>query len=123
MGQKKCLLQQDVPNRQVPQWPQLSVKVVYPKVLLQCPDVLEYLPDEEDNCHGLPPREFFFAVLSAIRADEVDEMIRQAAQERAPQQMNLQEQKWQVAISDEWMEKLLQYDYISSMCHFPHPLH
>jgi len=33
---------------------------------------------------------------------------------RIPQKENLQEQKWRMAISDEWVDKLLQYDYVSS---------
>ena len=115
-GKKKCLLQRDVPSRTVPSWPELSVKNVYPQVREQCPEIMAYLPDPEDSASRLPPRDFFFAVLSALKPQEVDDMVNKAAAVRQPQKENLQEQRWGLAITDEWMDRLLQFDYVSSKC-------
>ena len=79
----------------------------------QCPEILSYLPDEADCHEGMPPRDFFFGILGSLKPAEVDAMIKKAASLRVPQKENLQEKRWGLAISDEWMDRLLQFDYVS----------
>lgn len=44
-GNKKVLMQDEVPARYVPGWKELAVKDLYPQVVKIHPDILEYLPD------------------------------------------------------------------------------
>ena len=85
-GKKKCLHQRDVPNWQIPHWPQLTVKIIFPQIFEKSPEVVDYLPDQEDSYNGLPPRDFFFAILSAIRPKEMEDLVRRAADYRVPQE-------------------------------------
>ena len=114
VGRKKCLLQADVPHRQIPRWPQLATKTMYPQIVTAYPEIKDYLPDKGDYTgRDVPPREFFFSIFAALKPQEFERMIREAAAYSKPTE-NLQEQKWRMAISDEWMEKLLMHDFISS---------
>ena len=103
-NKKKVLLQKNVPARKVPNWPQLAVKHVYePAKLL--PNVSDYLPDptgkEEER---LPERDFFWKVLYTLHPDYVDDIVKQAKNKKKSKDENLQEQKWALGVSREWME-------------------
>ena len=106
-GKKKCLLQKDVPSTTVPHWPQLAVKEIYPKAVEAFPEISEYMSDSGDNSNSFPPRDFFYGVLGALKPKELGKLIKDACELRIPQKENLQEQKWRMAISDEWVDKLL----------------
>lgn len=68
MGEKKSLKQNEVKLLRVPQYPELSVKVLYPRVrftqfqISQDPLVSEYLQDYGEG--ELPSKEYFFKVPS-----------------------------------------------------------
>ena len=89
-GKKKCLKQSEVPMRNIPRWPQLSVKLMYPQIVRHYPDLLDYMPDPEDHSDRLPPRDFFFAIFAALKPDAATKMVHDAAAHRSPQE-NLQE--------------------------------
>ena len=42
-----CPLQREVPARHMPQWPELSVKIIYPQMLAAHLDLAQYLPDPQ----------------------------------------------------------------------------
>ena len=71
-GQKSALRQTDVPAKTVPNWPQLSVKIVLPQVY-DWEGVKEHLPDY--NMDQLPERDFFWKVLYGLYPERVEEMI------------------------------------------------
>ena len=64
---KKRLNQKDVPNRKIPNWPELGVKNCWNMITENCPEVLEYLPDPHGKNEVLPPREYFWQVVYALR--------------------------------------------------------
>lgn len=113
-GEKKCLLQKDVKRREVPHWPQLQIKDIYLEALEKFPELVDYMPDSDEDPKSFPPRVFFFAVLSTLRPIEMEKLIQDAAASRVPRKENLQEQKWKMAATDEWMDRLLQYEFVST---------
>ena len=116
-GTKHALLQRDVPARHMPHWPELSVKTIHPQMLKMHPDLAQYLPDVQGNDLRLPERDFFYRVAYALHPDTVEELVTQAADARKPKAEDLQEQQWTMKVKDEWMDRLLQYDYVS--CKYP----
>ena len=118
MAQKKKVLQtKDVPARKVPHWPQLAVKIIYPQAAKIVPDILDYMPElQGKNEDRYPERDFFYRVLNALHPEIVDSLITEAAAVRMPKSQNLQEEQWKISVSDEWMDRLLMYDYNSSKC-------
>ena len=79
------------------------------------PDILDYLPDLAGKGESrYPERDFFYRVLNALYPDLVSQLINQAADVRVPKSQNLQEAQWKLSITDEWMDELLKYDYVSS---------
>ena len=113
-GQKKALMQKDVPARSVPSWNELAVKSVYPTVIQQLPDINMYLPDPQGkNDLRFPERDFFYKILYALYPQQTDELIRSAANIRGPKGVSLNDQQWQVAMEPEWIDNLLRYDYQS----------
>ena len=114
---KKVLKQKDVPARKIPHWPQLAVKLIYPQVAKMVPDLLDYLPDlQGKDGQRFPERDFFYRVLNALHPGIVDTLINEAAAVRMPKSQNLAEEQWKVSITEEWMDRLLLYDFASSKC-------
>ena len=77
-GRKRALRQKDVPARQLPHWPELAVKVVYPQVINLLPQLQDYLPDPTGTQDHLryPDRDFFYRVLYALYPDTVEDLVR-----------------------------------------------
>ena len=116
-GRKKVLLTKDIPGTVVPQWNELAVKDIYPRVIDELPDLKLYLP----ALHGkkdprMPDRDFFYKVLSALYPKKLDKLIDQARVERGPKAINLNEQQWSMAVNEAWMNNLLLYDFESCKC-------
>ena len=112
---KKALKVKDVPARKVPHWPQLAVKIIYPQVANIVPEFLHYLPDlEGKNEDRYPERDFYYRALNALYPHIVDTLVNEAAAVRTPKSQNLAEAQWKVSITEEWMDRLLMYDYNSS---------
>ena len=79
------------------------------------PDFLQYLPDlEGKNEDRYPERDFFYRVLNALYPQIVDTLVNEAAAVRMPKSQNLAEAQWKVSITEEWMDRLLLYDFNSS---------
>ena len=113
-GTKKALLQTQVPAKTVPNWPQLAVKHVYAEAL-KLKDVADFLPDPTGKGEQrLPERDFFWKVLYSLHPVYVEDLIKRAAAERHPAAQNLQEQRWAVGVSKEWVDQLLLHDFTSS---------
>ena len=116
---KRALKVKDVPARKVPHWPQLAVKIIYPQVAKIVPDFLQYLPDlEGKEGNRFPERDFYYRALNALYPHIVDTLVDEAAAVRMPKSQNLQEAQWKVSITEEWMDRLLMYDYVSSKSSF-----
>ena len=101
-GKKKAVKQSLVPARKVPNWPELSVKNLYREAILLA-NVADYLPDPtgtEENLR-LPERDFFWKILSALHPDQVEDWIKEAANLRKPKSTNLQEERWQLGVTEE----------------------
>ena len=117
-GRKKALKQRDVPARYIPRWPELCVKVIYPQLINTHPELKNYLPEVSGpkGSERYPDRDFFYKVLYALYPETVEELVKQAAAHRKPQEKNLQEEQWTLKISPEWMEQLLLHDFTSCKC-------
>ena len=88
-GKKKVLHAKSVPARSIPNWPQLAVKHVYEQAIL-LPNVADHLPDPTGNDEQrLPERDFFWKVLYSLHPDYVEDMVKQATQQRKSKAENL----------------------------------
>ena len=85
------MYQKDVPSRQVPHWPELSLKECYPKAIQHLPKLAEYLPDPWGKDNRLPEREFFWKVMYALYPEETEKYVNDVEQERK-KNLNLQDQ-------------------------------
>ena len=65
------------------------MQVVYPKVIRAHPEILVYLPDPEEGKSYLPSREFFFGIFAALKPQEFEKIVREAATQKPTE--NLQE--------------------------------
>ena len=72
---KKHLMRENVCQKLVPSWPELSVKRCYHNVIECCPDVLDYLPDPHGAEQKLPERDFFWKVVYTLYYKETEEFI------------------------------------------------
>jgi hypothetical protein len=94
-GRKKTLMQKDVPARHVPQWDELAVKVMYPTVINQLPEIIDYLPDPQGKTDKrLPDRDFFYKVLYTLYPEQTEDLIGHAANQRGPKGVNFHTQQW-----------------------------
>ena len=114
-GQKKVLKQSDVPSRKIPNWPQLSVKDIYPQATKLHPELLDYLPDPTGKKkERLPERVFFYRVFYKLFPETVEQLVKDAAIHRTHGKKNLQDQQWGMKVKPEWMDELLKYEFVSS---------
>ena len=83
------------------------------------PDLKEYLPDPQGSeaNQRLPERDFFYKVFFKLHPESVESLIKQAAAARKPAATNLNEQQWEMKVSESWMEELLKYEYSSCKLH------
>ncbi len=68
-----------MPARKVPNWPQLSLKLIYPQVVEMHPDILAYLPDLQGDSKRYPERDFFYRVLNALHPATYERLIEEAS--------------------------------------------
>ena len=115
-GRKSTLLQSQVPARHIPLWPQLALNNTYPQLVERHPDIRDYLPDPSgsEGKERLPDRDFVYMVVNALYPATIDEMIDGAARARKTQDKNLQDERWKMSVTPEWMAHLLRYEYKSS---------
>ena len=100
-GRKRALLQKDVPARRVPNWNELAVKFIYPKVINELPELKHYLPEPSGKKEKrFPDRDFFFAVLYALYPTRTEELIGEARKDRGPRGVSIEDQHWEMAVSD-----------------------
>ena len=78
-----------------------------------CPEVLHYLPDPHGKNEILPEREFFWQVVYALKPEQCEQFILEVEQQRR-QKGNLQDQKKKLDISDDFLNDLLRYDFVST---------
>ena len=72
---KKVLLLSDVTAKKVPNWPELSLKRCFTMVTESCPEILNYLPDFNEN--KPVDRDFFWQVTYTLCPNEVETFIKQ----------------------------------------------
>jgi len=75
--EKKVLKAEDVVKVNVPLYPELSIKDMYPEAMGD-EEVARYLPSIPDQSTKLPEREFFFGVLATIRGEYLKKAIDEA---------------------------------------------
>jgi len=75
--EKKVLKAEDVIMVNVPMYPELTVKEMYPEAMGD-EEVAKYLPSIPDQSSKLPEREFFYGVLATIRGDFLKKAIDEA---------------------------------------------
>ena len=98
---KKVLLLSDVSAKKVPSWPELSLKRCFALVTDSCPEILNYLPEFNEN--KPVDRDFFWQVTYTLCPNEVDAFIEETEKARK-KQPNLQDQKFKVGISDGFLD-------------------
>ena len=70
LAEKKTALDaREVPAQSVPKWPELAMKIIYPQVIARHPDILQFLPDIDEENPRYPERLFFYRVLYAKYED------------------------------------------------------
>ena len=111
-GEKRVLLAKNVPSRVVPHFPELALKVCYPKAIEALPDLKHYLPDPYGKENRLPERDFFWKVMYSQYPGETEQYIRDVEDSKRSR-TNLQDKQWNVNIKDEFIDELLKYDYTS----------
>ena len=109
---KKWLHRDDVSNKLVPTWPELSVKRCYQNVIECCPDVLRYLPDPHGHEQKLPEREFFWKVVQTLYPKETEMFIQRTAEERRQKDLPFNK-KINMVVDDDYLDELLKYDFTS----------
>ena len=110
---KKVLILSNVCAKTVPEYPEFAVKECYEMITTSCPDVLDYLPNLTGKEKRLPERWFFWRIVYTLHHDKVEEYIAQVDTKRK-QMPNLQDKKFDMVISDEYIDEFLKYDYKSS---------
>ena len=88
-GKKNALLVQNVPAKNVPKWPELSVKECYPKAIKILPKLESYLPSPWGKDQRLPEREYFWRTMYALYPKETDAYIRDVEASRRKESDNL----------------------------------
>ncbi|MBK8772788.1 MAG: hypothetical protein IPM06_20490 [Rhizobiales bacterium] len=79
-GEKKLLRSKDVRFAgALPKLSQLQIKKIWPAVL-QDRELLAYMPDVD--AERLPPRNFFFQILSTVRPDMFNKLLSETESER-----------------------------------------
>ena len=61
----------------------------------------------------LPERDFFWTVMWSLIPGDVEAFILQVEKDRRPKQ-NLQDKRWRMNVSEEYMNELLKYDFQST---------
>ena len=74
---KKVLKVCETNPRQIPSWPELGVKHIYPIVVENVPEILDYLPDPHGKEQRLPERQFFYAVVATLYSEQLDNLIKE----------------------------------------------
>ena len=109
---KLHLKSKEVIHLEIPYYGEISVKNLYADAMGD--DVLrKYLPSSEQLSNKLPERKFFFGVLSTLRKQYMDDIIKEAHAKRYKLQDNDSKQEG-IAISEAWMSELMKHPYYSS---------
>ena len=66
--------------RPIPSWGELGVKNIYPIVIENVPEILQYLPDPHGKEQRLPERQFFYAVVATLYPEQLDNLIKEVEQ-------------------------------------------
>jgi hypothetical protein len=72
--EKSHLKTTEVIHLDVPSYPELSVKNLYPDALAD-PGLAKYLPSKEQLSNRLPEKGFFFGVLSTLKRQYMTDVI------------------------------------------------
>ena len=112
-GKKQVLLRKCVPRLYAPRWPELNMADIWSQ-LARDDEVMSYFPSNFSiNC--LPPREYFWGVLQALRPTYCEQLIDEASQKRA--EFRCKEPNTQtllnVGITKQWAELLLERPFTS----------
>jgi hypothetical protein len=67
---------EDIQKLNVPKYEELSLNLVYIKALNKFPELEDYFPHYHDKY--IPPREFFWGVLSTLYPEVVKKIIKRA---------------------------------------------
>ena len=77
---KKVLKICETNPRPIPSWGELGVKNIYPIVIENVPEILQYLPDPHGKEQRLPERQFFYAVVATLYPEQLDNLIKEVEQ-------------------------------------------
>ena len=99
----------------IPLLPELGITRVWEDAML-VPLFSEYIPNEWANGKGAD-RTFFWAILVHLEVDYVHALISDVKQQRTiRRQEQLQQVPRSIQIADEWVERLLEGQFVSSKC-------
>ena len=104
----------DVVKINVPQYDELSVKVLWPD-LCKDPDFMQYFPDKYPAGRG-PPRKYFFDILNTLQPEYLQKVMAHASSYRMAADGEMQKEET-IAISKFWEEELKAMPYLSCKYH------
>jgi hypothetical protein len=114
-GSKKMVERAKVPANRVPQWPELSVKLLSPNVLADA-QLKDYFPDKF-RAGKMPERDFFWGVIFAVKPLFGKAIIQEAMELRnkAPQGFETDQTK-QLVIESSILQKMLSAPQFTGKC-------
>ena len=114
IDEKKALERLKVPRCNIPKWPELAVHLVWERVKND-PNVMVYFPPERSDSK-LPPRDYFWGILTAINPAFVESLVGEARQIRVQHRQGIVQRGntlTKIGITKEWAHKLLDKPFVS----------
>lgn len=114
-NKKRVLLQKQYKGRDVPSYPELAIKKIYPLLTNEFPLLKTYLPDPEGKTDKrLPHRDFFFKVCQILHPQRLETLVADALEKRDRTKMEaIHEIKYEFEMSPEWINNMLKYQFKS----------
>jgi hypothetical protein len=105
-GSKKTIERSKVPSNSVPQWPELSVKLLSALVMAD-PVLKDYFPDKYRS-GKLPERDFFWGVVFAIKPAFGKAIVKEAMELRnKPKEGEAEDETKHMVIKDSILRQML----------------
>ena len=114
-NEKRHLRKGQVRLLKIPLWTELSVARIWPQAT-ELPDFLLHMPDEWQQDLKKVERSFFWAVLTTLAPEFVEELVLDVRRQRlgAAQERLLQPR--QINVAPEWVQPLLSQPFFPSKC-------
>jgi hypothetical protein len=114
---KLVFKQSQVKHLEIPRWPELGVKKVWPEAL-KLPSFIDYVPDEYLRPNYPVPRGYFYNILTTLALDFVEFLISDCRNQRielkmANAQKMKQVKKNYTKVSKTWKELLTKEKFFS----------